>query len=59
MTRLLIVFSGYSFLDEWPQTRAVYLPQLMELGLADENYSAKGAAHGHRKPQWKVALPLP
>lgn len=40
----LSVFSWYSFLVERPQTQAVYIPQLMEFSLADEN---NGPAHSH------------
>lgn len=43
----LSVFSWYSFLVEWPQTQAVYLLQLMEFGLADENNLSQEAVQKH------------
>lgn len=55
----LSVFSWYSFLVEQSQTQAVYLLQLMEFSLADENNLGEGAAPklgppAQRKPEWKV-----
>ena len=43
----LSVFSWYSFLVEWPQTQAVYLLQLVEFSLADENSLGRGAVQKH------------